>query len=301
MNKVVGSSVVALMLAVAPVTFAQSTAEPAARPNIGERAVQKVDRGLTKVESKLGINKSDAQDIRETLAELTDNALSEDGFDNLRMRLVDADRNRIAKFDLTDAQEKALEAKIESFRKAWQARYSEKFEAEDHDDEYLATALVEEGEFGRDAQLASEVKKNSEHATQSGNSDKNVDGNRKSDENLNDGRNIAVVTLAGMGGKDALRVPMIHEAPDSWKVNVPDRVTGETLYTNLDNTLTKITENQAEWPSDKNQAYQLVTYKIAKAVLDCANDPLKSDRAQPASDLQKPDFPLPDDRKHDAP
>lgn len=254
---------------------------------------QRTGRGV------LGMGGSDADDIRWTIARVTDNALSKDGWDNVLMRLVDADRNRLGDFELSDEQKQKLDGRIDQLQKAFKAKYNEDFRARRNRD-YLSSAQVQEGEFGRDAQLAAEVRRNSQSADKTdGTSSGNVTGDRQNqnsgtprtqnqnsnnpsltgrpqdragndsgDQNLEDGRNIAVVTLPGIKDKPALRIPMIHELPDSWKINAPDTMTGQKLYDNLLNHLTKVGEMTDQWPATADEAYRAITYHVVIAILD---------------------------------
>ena len=81
-------------------------------------------------------------------------------------------------------------------------------------------------------------------------------------------QSIAVVVVQGMHGQPDLRVPLIHELPDSWKINVPDSVDANKLRQNLQDHLTAIGQMSTEWPSDENQAYRTVAHHILMAVLD---------------------------------
>ncbi len=64
-----------------------------------------------------------------------------------------------------------------------------------------------------------------------------------------------------------LRIPMIHEAPDAWKIDVPDSVDGPKLKANVMKHLTAVAGDKAKWPAEKTQAYQLVSHHMLAAVL----------------------------------
>ena len=64
-----------------------------------------------------------------------------------------------------------------------------------------------------------------------------------------------------------LAVPMIHEA-GGWKIDVPDSLTAQKLHDSILNSLTKFDENKANWPADKNQAYQEATRQVMDALME---------------------------------
>jgi hypothetical protein len=86
------------------------------------------------------------------------------------------------------------------------------------------------------------------------------------DTNRDPGRNIATVMIKESHGLPMANVSMIHEMPDSWRIDVPDTVTAEQLRGNLENALTKLNEKQGEWPTDVNEAYRHATHCIVLAV-----------------------------------
>ena len=103
------------------------------------------------------------------------------------------------------------------------------------------------------------------------NSNKEFGGNT----NREAGRDIATVAIlpaTSAAASDAamskeLDVPMIHELPSSWRIDVPDNVDGQMLENHLLNCLTKFDENKANWPSDVNEAYRLATRHVMGAIM----------------------------------
>jgi hypothetical protein len=89
------------------------------------------------------------------------------------------------------------------------------------------------------------------------------------DANRNDpGRNVATVRIAASHGLPALTVPLIHEAPDRWRIDVPNTLTAEKLKANVLAHLTAANEQKDQWPADVNQAYALVTHHVLMALMD---------------------------------
>jgi len=93
-------------------------------------------------------------------------------------------------------------------------------------------------------------------------------GNDRANKNArNANENMASVTVQASHGLPELTVPMIHEFPDSWKIDVPDNYTAQQLRDNLLKHLTMADEQKDQWPSDPNEAYRLVSHHVLMAIM----------------------------------
>jgi len=213
----------------------------------------------------------DAEGIRDVLAQVTEAALTKGGVDDMVERFVDADRNRLGQGDLKNTTE--LDGRIDQFRKDWKAKYNEEFDIKNEEAAFPeASFSITQGEIARANTGASvDVKKDAS-------GDVNVDVNNKTgvdspaspaaDTNRNDpGRNVASIQVAESHGAPALQVSMIHEAPDRWKIDVPDTLTADKLKQNVLAHLTEA-DQPDQWPADINQAYAQVGHHILMAILD---------------------------------
>jgi len=111
--------------------------------------------------------------------------------------------------------------------------------------------------------------------TDANNSNTGVDApdSTSADRNLNDpGRNTAVVTIPASHGLPELKINMIHEAPDMWKIDVPDSVDGPRLQQNLIAHLNACQQMQDKWPTDVNEAYRAVSHHVLMAIHNMAPD-----------------------------
>jgi hypothetical protein len=216
--------------------------------------------------------------INTMLAQVANASLTRGGFDDLVERFNDADRNRIGAF-FKDKNNKekldVLDGRIAQFQKDWKAKYGQDFHIMKDDVVFgNSNFTVARGEIGTDAQLAGkqlpagervtadDAKQAARDATRDGT------GNTKLDRNLEKGRNVAIVTVAESHGLPQLKVPLVHELPDLWKIDVPDSVTGQKLYDNLLTHLTMANEQKDKWPADVNDAYRSVAHHVLMAVLD---------------------------------
>jgi len=242
----------------------------------------------------------DADDIRKTLAVATEDAVTKGDFHKLTKNFVDADYDRVKDFKAADnfAQ---LDGRIDQFRKDWKAKYNEDFGFEHYRNDVLndSFARITQGEIG-EARTAGnkeipsaepqnvkggtpEDLKKSGVAQPDANSEKTFGGRT----NREPGRNIATVTIkpeakaeakvetganagikASMQMNKEMAIPMIHQMPDSWKIDIPDNLDGQKLHDNLLKHLTMVDENRANWPADKNEAYREVTRHIMMALTE---------------------------------
>lgn len=215
----------------------------------------------------------DAEGIRDVLASSTEAALTEGGLDDLAERFVDADRNRVGEALGADFPEHS--ALVKQFRADWKAKYGQDFDFKGAEENALPDTLftVRQGEIPEGAAGAEvDVDRDADGSTE-------VDVDTKSgvdspdttaaDANRNDpGRNIATVELKASHGMPALTVPLIHEAPDAWKIDVPDSVDADKLRQNILAHLKAAHGMKDQWPADVNQAYAAVTHHVVMALLD---------------------------------
>ena len=249
----------------------------------GERAADAIDRGTSGT-----VAAPDAEGIRDVIAQIAEASVTKDGLDDLVERFVDADRNRLGQSDL-DNNEK-LNGIIDQFRKNWKAKYNQDFDIGDEDAVFNNQfAMIMQGEIGEGgARVAGERVPGdtttpptpADPAAPAPDRDKVAGG----DTNRDPGRNVATVMIKESHGLPAVNLAMIHEMPDSWRLDLPDTVNAAQLRGNLENALTKLNEKQAEWPGDVNEAYRHATHCIVLAVQ--GQDPTKLGGAR--GDMDKP-------------
>lgn len=195
----------------------------------------------------------DAEDIKGMLASATEAFVKEGTFDDFVERLVDADRNRIGQDGFASQDHTDIDAASKAFMAAWEAKYGKEFDIVDEKVVYNdAKFRIVQSEIGDNAQPA---------AGQVPAANNDADTNREA------GRNIATVMVSGDAAGE-LQVPLIHELPDSWRIDVPDSVDGPKLKANLLAHLNAATAMKDQWPADPNEAYRAVSIHMLKAVLD---------------------------------
>jgi len=226
------------------------------------------------------------------LGQVTNAALTKGGFNDIVERFNDADRNRIGSWGKDKNNKEKLDVpdgRIAQFQKDWKAKYGHDLKIH-KDDVVFGNPMftVAQGEIGKDAQLAGEKLPPAQNVNKDtiGKATDNT-GNTNADKNLEKGRNVAYVTVAASHGLPELKVPLIHELPDVWKIDVPDNVDGAKLYDNLLKHLTMANEHKDHWPSDENDAYRAVSHHVLMAILD-APDEAPAAGAKLGGDSAKP-------------
>jgi hypothetical protein len=246
----------------------------------------------------------DVDDIRKTLANSAEASLTKGGFDDLIERFSDSDRNRLGK-EMKGNQEfkndTTLDGRIAQFQKDWKDKYNQDFNIKDRNAVFDESfAMIRQGElpgYGS-ARMAGERESGAAANTPGTTGDMNTpaptanpDGTARSapsgtanqptgDASVNNNndrmnkaanradKNMASVTVQASHGLPELSVPMIHEFPDSWKIDIPDNLTAQQLRDNLLKHLTMADEQKDQWPSDPNEAYRLVSHHVLMAVMN---------------------------------
>ena len=195
----------------------------------------------------------DAEGIRDVIASATEAALKGDGLSDLTERFVDADRNRIGQ-TIDKLQLDDYNAFVKQFRADWKAKYNQEFDIKEEQAYPNELVSITQGEIGDAAPSGAEV------AT--GQKPGDVDTNKEK------GRNIAKVQFAESHGMPAVTVPLIHELPDAWRIDVPDTIDAAKLKANVMAHLKEAHDMKDQWPADVNQASAAVTHHLLEALLD---------------------------------
>ena len=204
----------------------------------------------------------DAKNIRKALGKVAGEALEKGDLDDLVALLSEADRDRIKKSDSYDqSYGEKLDGRIDEIQKAWTSKYGHAFELK-HANKMFGDsfAAIQQGQVGKDADLFTVVK--------------SIGGD---DTNLEAGRAIALVSVAPSHGLPELKVALVHELPDTWKIDVPNDVDASKLRKNLLDHLTALGQHTADWPADESEAYRAVTHVVLMAVM---NKPVQWQTAQ---------------------
>lgn len=83
---------------------------------------------------------------------------------------------------------------------------------------------------------------------------------------LERGRNVALVTVPASHGMPGLHLSMIQEPVDDWRIDLPDKLSGQQIHDNLKTALTHVGENINSLPADVNEAYRHVAHTVLMAM-----------------------------------
>lgn len=249
-------------------------APPENPPPAGSAMERAGERMMNAVNLPPGFTQKDLgeeNDIRAALAAVTKDALDKGNFDSLMKHFVDEDRDRIGKEK--DRDTAVLDGRIDQIRKAWKDKYGNDFDMKDpkvvFNDQF---ARIIQGEV-TDPQLAvaswplmptniipgrTEAEPAAAKVREAEEAKKMMGG----EKNLDKGRNVAIVAMSPMFHLPDLTVCMIHELPDSWRIDLPNDRTGSQIYQDLLTRLTWIGEHTDQWPADQDDARRLVTHHV---------------------------------------
>lgn len=205
---------------------------------------------------------NDQEDVRSILGSTVNAAVTKGAFDDLSERFSTADRKRLGDFVKRDFP--ALDAKVDQLRTAWKAKYGQDIKMDDKQ-QLNAMLLVLEGEV-TDPALAKLHWPLRVTNTRS-NEPIQASDSSSSAEYLDKGRNVAIVTIPSTSNAmPTLYLSMLHENVDSWRIDIPDSISGEQIYNNLLANLTRFAEKIDSWPANVNEASRQLTYTVFSAV-----------------------------------
>jgi hypothetical protein len=254
--------------------FAEDAA-PKASVSPADRQEQRAEpRDSTPASLPSGIkpkdNQSDNKSIRETFEDLTEAAVEENAFDDLVERLVDQDRNRIGKFAKDHAGD--LNAIGQRIKNAWHEKYKDNFEF-DADADFKNLPVVR-GEISDAKQVATHwpvpavsTGPNAEAIQASARQEKTSNDNPDLNSNIENGREVAIVTIPASHGLPALNVSLVKEL-HGYRVDAPNTLTGQQLSDNLIKHMTEVAEHPDQWPADRRDAANFFAHHVMMAVYD---------------------------------
>lgn len=202
----------------------------------------------------------------------------------VRAQLADADRNRLGSgFD--DMGKTQLAPTVDQLRHQFEAKYNTHFDIDRVNWVYGAPySYVTQGEISDPAQVTNwPLPATSQMAsTQTGNPPENASRADKIDR----GRDVAIVVIPpSRPGQPELTVSMIHQAPDFWKIDIPDNIDPAALTASLSRHLTGAAQMYYQWPTEKNDAYRDLTRQVLEALYDV---PTSGGPSGPAGAMMQP-------------
>jgi len=232
----------------------------------------------------------DANDIRETLSDVTEAAVKKGTFDDLVERTAAPDRQRIGKF----AEQKFddLDGRSDQFLQDWKAKYNEDFDigkaSEIYNDQMVSISEMNPAEARTAGEKIKEGAKDAGDVVSKAAKDAVGKDTPADAAKVDTNRPTATVTIAASHGQPELKISLVSEFPDRWKIDLPDNVDGQKLKDNVLKHLTMVDEDKANWPADKADAYRMVSHHMLQAVQQSADAD-----ATPAAGTLTPSTPAP--------
>jgi hypothetical protein len=250
---------------VAPSTRPNDSQQASAAGSTAQHAADWMNGNSTSQPSELA-TAPDTKSIKSFLADVAEDGMKKNAFGKLSDRFVQADSKRIGDYKADTTQ---LDGIVDSLQKQWNSHYGHDFTAKNYESTYSpAYARIWEGEeTGKYGEAITAGSTATTQPSVAAGVDK--PGSVAAEQNRNDkGRNVAKVTIAANHGMPELVVPLIHEFPMSWKIDVPDSVDGPRFLSNLERELTAFKNSEAQWPADEGEATRMFTHRVLMAVLD---------------------------------
>jgi len=157
----------------------------------------------------------DAEGIRDVLAQVSEAALTKGALKDMVERFVDADRNRLGQGPELKANHAELDGRIDQFRKDWKAKYNQDFDIKNEEQVYPNSQFM----ISQGGAAPTGVDRATPGALTTG--------------RTGPGHDSASVRIQGLTGMPELTVPLVHEAPDRWRIDVPDTLTADKLRANV--------------------------------------------------------------------
>jgi hypothetical protein len=251
-----------------------------------------------------------ANNIRGTLATITEASLTRQQLRSVVQRLSSEDRERIG--DFADREFPELDQLIAQFQQQWQNRYGQEFNIDQRELVYhpeqvqIVYGWTQHAQLARERQPGEIQQRQQERregqpqpaqpqGAQPGAQQPQQQGataqqqqqqqgaaqQQQADQQQNEQRNQATVVIPASHGLPELSIPMVNEGTimDAWRIDAPAHLDGQRLQQNLMQQLQQALQAQQQWPADVNEAYLMVTHHVLVAVMDAA-DP---QGAQPAA------------------
>lgn len=221
---------------------------------------------------------ADLDGVRGVLRDMTSAAFTDGGFNDVVERFVDQDRNRFGEWMNENDDFEEFDTAVEKLRAAYEEKYGQEIDL-DAETAFERIQAVQ-GEIQDPEQVAGNwpVKPTDDSAI--GADDRaRLAGDREGaeganegvldsqeDSNIEEGRQVAVVAIAGPEHKPTIRASLVNEFPGTWKVDVPNDQTGQDTYQKLTERIEKLASNTDQWPEDAEKAQQLLAYEVLASI-----------------------------------
>ena len=264
----------------------------------GRTAGDTMEKKAAELKFPAGIEKRGDADLdaiadlfADLFAEALNAAVGDETFDDFVERLVDQDRNRFGEWQDDHDLDKLNEA-AERFAEIYEEKYGEEFKIE----EELFTGLTAiQGEVTNPQQVAGNWPVSAEqmgtNARLAGSTDRMDDDDdhmddhddddrhemddddmddemedRIEDANLEEGREVALVSVPALKDMPALTVSLVNEFPGTWKIDIPNKTDYTKVTEKLTKHLEKLASDPASWPAEPMETRKLIAHGVLACV-----------------------------------
>lgn len=221
----------------------------------------------------------DQAGLYKPIANATEAALTRNGFKDFVERLSEPDRDRIRKTELDKQSTADLNNRIGELREKFKQKYASEFDISDpgrvfdSNSVQVAVGEVSDPNLARDRFPVPARDTGGEARMASGRIEAphpEAQGDQKPiDPYLTTGRKVALVGLKGtIDSMPPMNLSLAHEFLGSWKIDIPDSVTGRELQESLLKHLTMLNDDSPNWPQSVNDAKRLFVQHVMAAVYD---------------------------------
>jgi len=262
----------AAILAGAVSCFVPRTASSADAPAANPSKTNDEVKPLALPEGFTAKDLKDQDAIRSELARATNEAMTTDDFDKFVGELVSEDRDRVGQYKNRNQGE--MNAKINTLRKLWKDKYGKDFDIEKEKDLFQPQSVtIMTGEVSDSAQAVRGWPVNPWTGSPSHKSDQAIAASAQEagktfggKTDLDKGRNVALVRMAGAHGMPGLTLSMIHELPDHWRFDIPNDRNGKQIYNDLSAQIDYLTSHSSEWPGNVSDGYAMFSHHLLTAI-----------------------------------
>jgi hypothetical protein len=243
------------------------------------------DKEMVKLDLPPGILVKDLNSdtgIEKAFKNLTEDALSTSGFDDVAGMLADQDYDHVKKslgkspFSNVDGNNnKRFTDVVTSLSDAWKAKYNQRFSIDAGTVFANRSLVILTGEVSDPNQLTGKWPLDAGMMKASTAGKATAEDVRQAQDkafggrvNLEKGRNVGIATLHSGTTLRDLTASLIHETASGWKFDVPNTITAQQLYDNLVANLSYLDTHREAWPADVNDGYRLVTHAVVAAIYD---------------------------------
>jgi len=204
-------------------------------------------------------NKAAKEAIRDVLKKVTHEAVHGE-LSNVYDQFAGPDRERLEKYSSGNTEKLGLAS--EHFLKLWGKKYHSDFDMNQENlvygPQYVA---IRPGEISDPGLL----KEWPVEPILTGNAADTPTG-RQIRTHLDNGRDVALVVFPASAGMPEFTGSFIHQAPDFWKIDVPDTTSVRQLKNSLTVALNHMVTHVKLWPANVEDGYRMVTRHVLAAL-----------------------------------